>query len=194
MTLRLDPFEAGALLRVYTNGSWRAARLCCVLVRVGYPFAYDSQLTPARGFPSSQLASRLSRQVPDVVQLESHPYCSNTILVDLWRAGGVATLQAYAPFASGRLPVLTDPVVCAVAAAHSCADLAHANCTPAQVVLAWLGHRHLVPVVKASSTPHVAEALAARAFGTGYLSSEELAALDALDRGDSVAFDARLIA
>ena len=123
--------------------------------------------------------------VPDVVQLESHPFCGNAELAGLWRDAGVKTIQSYSPFASGRAPVLTHPSVRAVADAK--------KSTPAAVVLAWLRARGLEPVVKASSPGHRRDAVASLALRLG---DDDLAALDALDRGagGSVAFDARLIA
>lgn len=121
--------------------------------------------------------------VPDVVQLESHPFNANGELVDLWRSGGVATLQAYSPFASGRAPVLADPTVHAVAQ--------RAKASPAAVVLAWLRARGLEPVVKASTPAH--RAAAAASLGLR-LADDDVRALDLLDRGASVAFDAKMIA
>ncbi|KAH8055662.1 oxidoreductase [Aureococcus anophagefferens] len=120
--------------------------------------------------------------VPDVVQLESHPFCANAELAGLWRDAGVTTIQAYSPFASGRAPVLAHPSVRAAAAKKS---------TPAPSPR--LAPARLEPVVKASSPGHRRDAVASLALRLG---DDDLAALDVLDRGagGSVAFDARLIA
>jgi len=122
---------------------------------------------------------------PDIVQLECHPYCANSDLADLWRAAGVPRILGYSPFASGRLPVLSDPAVRAVAVRHG------KDTTAGQVVLAWLRQRGVEPVVKATTRLHLREDLGALVLR---LEAEEMAMLGALDRGESVAFDSRLMA
>ena len=63
--------------------------------------------------------------------------------------------------------------------------------TAGQVVLAWLRQRGVEPVVKATTRLHLREDLGALVLR---LEAEEMAMLGALDRGESVAFDSRLIA
>ncbi|KAH8072058.1 oxidoreductase [Aureococcus anophagefferens] len=102
--------------------------------------------------------------VPDVVQLESHPFCANAELAGLWRDAGVTTIQAYSPFASGR-----------ARCSHPASRRRRRKSAPA-VVLAWLGG--LEPVVKASSPGHRRDAVASLALRLG---DDDLAALGVLD-------------
>ena len=64
--------------------------------------------------------------------------------------------------------------------------------TPAMVALRWSLDRGLSPIPKAASPKRLAENW--RALAMAPLSAAEAAAVDALDCGDRVAFDPKLIA
>jgi alcohol dehydrogenase (NADP+) len=74
-----------------------------------------------------------ARIKPAVVQVESHPYLSETELLGFCKQKGIVFL-AFAPLGHGMRPgLLEDPVVSAVAA--------RVGKTPAQVLLAWAVQR-----------------------------------------------------
>jgi diketogulonate reductase-like aldo/keto reductase len=115
--------------------------------------------------------------VPAVNQIEVHPYFSQPGLRRLMAKRGIAT-QAWSPiggvYAYGpkNTSVLEDAVVVALAAKY--------GKTPAQVVLRW--HiEHGVCAIPKSVKPHrIAENIDVFDF---QLSSDDLAAIDALDTG-----------
>ncbi|KAJ8599232.1 hypothetical protein CTAYLR_006396 [Chrysophaeum taylorii] len=123
---------------------------------------------------------------PDLVQLESHVYCANFELVDLWRdLAPDAELQAYSPLASGRLDLLGSAELQRIAA--------RLGATPTLVALAWLIARGIHPVCKATTTPHLADNLRAPALAL-HLRDDDIQAINRLDRHASIAFDASIIA
>jgi 2,5-diketo-D-gluconate reductase A len=114
---------------------------------------------------------RATGVVPVVNQIEVHPYFAN-------EAARAATLrhgsmvEGWSPLARGA--VLDDPVIIAIAEANSR--------TPAQVVLRWHLDRGDIVFPKSTSRERMAENLGAVEFRLG---AGELAAIDALDRGES---------
>ena len=109
--------------------------------------------------------------VPAVNQIELHPYFQNREVAAWGERHGVVT-EAWAPIARGA--VLGDPVVAEVAAAH--------GRTPAQVVLRWHLQRGFVVFPKSSSPARLRENFDVFGFE---LSAEEMARIDALDRGEA---------
>lgn len=109
--------------------------------------------------------------VPVVNQIEVHPYFAN-------EAARAATLrhnslvEGWSPLARGA--VLDDPVIIAIAEAN--------GRTPTQVVLRWHLDRGDVVFPKSASRERMAENLGAVEFRLG---AGELAAIDALDRGEA---------
>lgn len=108
---------------------------------------------------------------PAVNQIELHPSFQQADLRDFHRRSGIAT-QAWSPLGHGG--DLADPVVTGIANAHGRA--------PAQVILRWLVQFGVLPVVKASSTAHMAQNLALDDF---VLSDRDMTAIGGLDRGES---------
>jgi 2,5-diketo-D-gluconate reductase A len=108
--------------------------------------------------------------VPAVNQIEVHPYFAN-------EAARAATLrhgslvEGWSPLARGA--VLDDPVIVAIAEAN--------GRTPAQVVLRWHLDRGDIVFPKSASRERMVENLGAVEFRLG---AGELAAIDALDRGE----------
>jgi diketogulonate reductase-like aldo/keto reductase len=115
--------------------------------------------------------------VPAVNQIEVHPYFSQRELRSLMAKHGVAT-QAWSPiggvYAYGpkNTTVLEDPVVVELAEKHSK--------TPAQVVLRWHIEHGFCAIPKSVKPHRIAENIDIFDF---QLSSDEVAAIDALDTG-----------
>jgi 2,5-diketo-D-gluconate reductase A len=107
--------------------------------------------------------------VPAVNQIELHPYFPQRTLRDFHDLHGIVT-EAWSPIARGR--VADDPVIRGIADAH--------GRTPAQVTLRW-EVQHGIAVIPKSVTPErIVSNLTIFDFE---LSDEEMAAIDALDRG-----------
>jgi len=103
-------------------------------------------------------------------QVELHPYLQNRSMAAFARTHGIA-VTAYMPLAYGK--VLNDPVIAAIAE--------RLQATPAQVTLAWLLAQGHTVIPSSTRREHLAANLAARAL---VLSAADLAAIDALDRGE----------
>jgi 2,5-diketo-D-gluconate reductase A len=110
--------------------------------------------------------------VPAVNQIEVHPYFRN----DAVRAASIrhgVTVEAHSPLGHGRGRLLDDPVIRRVAAAR--------DRISARIVLRWhLQHGRIV-FPKSAHRERMEENLKVFDFE---LSSDEMAAIDALDRGE----------
>ncbi|WP_037909044.1 aldo/keto reductase [Actinacidiphila yeochonensis] len=111
-----------------------------------------------------------TRVVPAVNQIEVHPYLAQDELRAFDADHGIAT-EAWSPIAQGK--VLGDPVVGAVAR--------RVERTPAQVVLRWHIQRGDIVFPKSVTPARVAENFRLFDFE---LSSQDMAELTALDRGE----------
>ncbi|MFF2347463.1 aldo/keto reductase [Pseudarthrobacter sp. NPDC058119] len=107
--------------------------------------------------------------VPAVNQIELHPWLQQEELRSKHAALGIRT-EAWSPL--GRGQVLADPVIQACAAEH--------GRTPAQVILRWHMQLGNIAIPKASSEVRIRENLDVFNFE---LSARDLAAINALDRG-----------
>ena len=123
---------------------------------------------------------------PMVLQTEIHPRFQQRELIDYAREQGVATIMAHCPLAHGSPALLREPTLARLATQRG------GDCTPAKLCLRWSLDCGLVPVPKATSAARLAENLSAASMAP--LSAEERAAIDALDAGDRVSFDPKLIA
>ena len=106
---------------------------------------------------------------PAVNQIELHPYLSQEPLRALHSSLGVVT-ESWSPLGRGRL--LSDPVVADMAAAL--------GVNPAQIVVRWHLQHGLVVIPK---TTHRERMITNADVFSFALSDEQMAALDALDRG-----------
>ena len=106
---------------------------------------------------------------PAVNQIELHPYLSQEPLRALHSSLGVVT-ESWSPLGRGRL--LNDPVVADTAAAL--------GVDPAQVVVRWHLQHDLVVIPKTTHRERMVTNADVFSFA---LSDEQMAALDALDRG-----------
>jgi diketogulonate reductase-like aldo/keto reductase len=115
--------------------------------------------------------------VPAVNQIEVHPYFSQPQLRGLMAERGIVT-QAWSPiggvYAYGpkQTTLLDDPVVVEIAEKH--------GKTPAQVVLGWHIEHGFCAIPKSVKPHRIAENIDIFDF---QLSSDEVAAIDALDTG-----------
>ena len=109
--------------------------------------------------------------VPVVNQIEVHPYFRNDSVRDATRRNGIA-IEAWSPLGQGH--IVNDAVVAKIATAHAK--------TVAQVILRWhIQNGHIV-FPKSMHQERMEENLAIFDF---QLSNSGLAAIDALDKGQS---------
>jgi 2,5-diketo-D-gluconate reductase B len=138
--------------------------------------ARDHGLSAAIGVSNFPIA--LMREAIDAVgaaniatnQVELHPYLQNRALAAFAREAGIK-LTAYMPLAYGK--VVDDPVIRAIAA--------RMNATAAQVTLAWLLSRGHAVIPSSTKRENLAGNLQAPRL---VLRPQDLAAIDALDRGE----------
>jgi diketogulonate reductase-like aldo/keto reductase len=133
-------------------------------------------------FMPHHLATLLERTeiVPALNQIELHPYFTQPdvqaadkehgILDQAWSPIGGITF--YPGYGGERVSVLDDPTIGAIAAEH--------GKTPAQVMLRWHLQQGRNAIPKSTNPGRIAENFAVFDFE---LTDEQLAALDALDRG-----------
>lgn len=126
----------------------------------------------------SNFTVKLLQEAIDVVgakaiatnQIELHPYLQSPELVAFARDKGIH-LTSYMTLAYGK--VLGDPVIGAIALAH--------GWTPAQVVLAWALQHGFAVIPSSTKRENLQSNLLAP---TLRLSGEDMARIDALDRGE----------
>ncbi|GLW00640.1 aldo/keto reductase [Streptomyces lavendulae] len=116
---------------------------------------------------------------PAVNQIETHPFHQRTENQRLMAGRGVQ-IESWGPFAEGRGNLFTHPVLTRIATAH--------DRSVAQVVLRWLVQRQVVVIPKSVRPERMAQNLDVFGFA---LTDEEMAAVAALDTGQSVFFDHR---
>jgi 2,5-diketo-D-gluconate reductase B len=102
-------------------------------------------------------------------QVEMHPFLQNRVLAACCAAHGLA-VTAYLPIARGL--VAQDPVIRRIAREHAV--------EPPAIALAWLLHKGVIVIPASSRREHLEANW--RAAGLR-LSADEIAAIDALDRG-----------
>lgn len=133
-------------------------------------------------YSATKLAEHLdARIVPEVDQVELHPYLQQPELVRFCAEHGIH-LTGYSPLGSRDRPegmkakgepvLLEDPAVAAIAR--------RLDATPAQVLLAWAMERGTSVIPKSVNPRRMAENLAAAALE---LDADTMAELAALDRG-----------
>ena len=129
-------------------------------------------------FSQAKLAALLAEAdlAPEVNQVERHPYLQQPELLAFCQANSIQ-LTAYAPLGSppagSTSPLLSDPVIRAIAAAH--------GASAAQVLLAWGIACGTAVIPKSVHPERLAANLAAAQL---CLSATDLAQIAALDRGE----------
>jgi diketogulonate reductase-like aldo/keto reductase len=111
--------------------------------------------------------------VPTVNQVELHPYLAQHRLREYLAKHGIAH-ESWSPLGQGG-ELLSDPAVTAIATAH--------DASPAQVVIAWHLGRGSVVIPKSVTPSRIEENLAAADLT---LTDDEMAAIDALDKGGRI--------
>lgn len=106
-------------------------------------------------------------------QVEVHPFLANRKVVDHARKLGI-TVTGYMPLAVGK--VMEDETLQRIAESH--------NATPAQIAIAWVASRGIVPIPSSTRPAHQKANLDALEIE---LSGEDIKAIDALDRGERIA-------
>ncbi|MBB1381182.1 2,5-didehydrogluconate reductase DkgB [Shewanella sp. SR41-2] len=106
-------------------------------------------------------------------QVEVHPYLQNNRLVKFCQQHNIM-VTGYMPFAYGA--VLTDDTIVAIAKKH--------QMTPAQAVLVWMRQKGYVTIPSSTKLVNVQANMASLALS---LPSEDMAAIDKLDRNHRVA-------
>jgi 2,5-diketo-D-gluconate reductase B len=138
--------------------------------------AREAGLTAAIGISNFPVA--LMREAIDAVgahniatnQVELHPYLQNRRVAAFARETGIH-VTVYMPLAYGK--VMDDEVVKRIAARHAA--------TPAQVTLAWLLAKDYAVIPSSTKRANLAGNLQAPRL---VLEADDVAALDALDRGE----------
>ena len=110
--------------------------------------------------------------VPAIHQIELHPYFQQRELREAHGEHGIVT-QSWGPLGQGKSDLLENDAITSIAAAH--------DASPAQVVLAWHLAHGIVTIPKSVTPARIVENLAAAELT---LTSEEIAAIDELDRPD----------
>ncbi|OEY66936.1 2,5-didehydrogluconate reductase DkgB [Marinobacter sp. X15-166B] len=106
-------------------------------------------------------------------QVESHPFFANRKVVELTQKLGIQ-VTGYMPLAAGR--VMEDTTLQQIGRDY--------NASPAQIALAWLLARQIVPIPASTRPQHQKANLDALQLS---LSAEDLHAIDRLDRGERLA-------
>ena len=109
--------------------------------------------------------------LPDVNQIELHPYFPQLEQVDYHAEHGILT-QGWAPLGRGGA-VLREPSILRIAESH--------GATPGQVVLAWAVSRGVIPIPRSASPERQRLNLEAASLE---LSADEVAEISALGRPD----------
>jgi 2,5-diketo-D-gluconate reductase A len=115
--------------------------------------------------------------VPAVNQIELHPAFAQRELRSFGEGHGIRT-EAWGPLGQGKYDLFGEQAVQAAAAAH--------GATPAQVVIRWHLQHGIIVFPKSSTRERIAENIDVFDFE---LTADEVAAIDALDRGLRVGAD-----
>ncbi|WP_431801962.1 aldo/keto reductase [Microbacterium sp. bgisy203] len=115
--------------------------------------------------------------VPAVDQVELHPAFAQTELRTYLDDHGIRT-EAWGPLGQGKYDLFGEPAVSDAAAAH--------GVTPAQVVIRWHLDHGTILFPKSSTPERIAQNFDVFGFD---LTADEVAAIDALDRGQRVGSD-----
>ena len=115
--------------------------------------------------------------VPAINQIELHPLFSQVPLREYDAAHGILT-ESWGPLGHAVVDIFAEPAIAAAAAAH--------GVSPAQVIIRWHLQHGLVVIPKSNNRDRMAQNFDVFGFE---LSSEELVAIDALNRDQRVGAD-----
>lgn len=111
--------------------------------------------------------------IPQLIQVQIHPYYTKNELVRFAQDNGIAC-EAHTQFGRGKTDLRSDGVLCVIAKAHE----KNAN----QVILRWLMQRHIISIPRSSNPQHIISNIDLFDF---VLTKEEMAAIDSLNRNES---------
>ncbi|WP_419998111.1 aldo/keto reductase [Streptomyces boninensis] len=132
----------------------------------------------ANFYPDRLLDLIVNNEVtPAVNQIETHPFFQRADYQDLMREHGVQ-IQSWGGFAEGKNDLFTNPLLSDIGATH--------GKSVAQVVLRWLTQRGVIAIPKSVRAERMAENIDVFDFE---LTDEQMAAIAALDTGESLFFD-----
>ena len=115
--------------------------------------------------------------VPAINQIELHPLFSQVPLREYDAAHGILT-ESWGPLGHAAVDIFAETAIAAAAAAH--------GVSPAQVIIRWHLQHGLVVIPKSNNRDRMAQNFDVFGFE---LSSEELVAIDALNRDQRVGAD-----
>ncbi|KAK4058433.1 hypothetical protein OIO90_000592 [Microbotryomycetes sp. JL221] len=118
-----------------------------------------------------QLVDDGAATVPDVNQIELHPWCQQRPIVDYCKRNNIV-VEAYCPIVRGTK--FDDPTLQQVAT--------RTGRTPAQVLVRWSLQKGYVPLVKSDTPSRIKENAQVFDFE---LSEQDMEELDALDQGSA---------
>ncbi|KAF9469954.1 NADP-dependent oxidoreductase domain-containing protein [Collybia nuda] len=106
--------------------------------------------------------------MPSINQIEIHPFCQQRPIVAYCRGHAIA-VQAYCPLLRGKME---HPTIKEIAEKH--------NRSPAQILLRWSLQNGFIPLPKSATPEHIHTNVRLYDF---FLSADDMAELDTLDRG-----------
>lgn len=116
--------------------------------------------------------------LPDVVQVEIHPYFSNKSLIEFCHLHNIV-IEARSPFAHGDAmnDWLNEPILQNIAIAH--------QSTIYQVILRWITQQNVIGLPRTSNIEHLKENM--NSFDI-ILSEDEIRAIDSLNKNRSYGY------
>lgn len=117
--------------------------------------------------------------VPQVNQIELHPFCQQEKLRRLMASYGIQPM-AWAPFAEGRNGIFSNPVLSRIGAEY--------GKTPAQTVIRWLLDEGIIPIPKSVHRERIEENFNVKDFT---LKAEDIDAIRRLDESEPLILDIR---
>ena len=111
--------------------------------------------------------------IPQLIQVQIHPYYTKNELVRFAQDNGIAC-EAHTQFGRGNIDLRSDSVLCSIAKTHK----KNVN----QIILRWLMQRHIISIPRSSNPQHIVSNIDLFDFA---LTKEEMAAIDALNRNES---------
>jgi len=162
-----DPFS-GTKLRLETYKALLEAKRAGKIRSVGVSNYGVHHLEELKALKAELEAKQVEFEMPTVNQIELHPLCQQKPIVEYCKANSIV-VQAYCPIIRGNMDI---DAVTKIAKKH--------NRDPAQILLRWSLQKGYVPLPKSATPSRIHSNAQLYDFE---LDTEEMSALDALDRG-----------
>ena len=147
--------EYAELVNLYKAGKVRAVGLCNISLEKLQEFVREVDF------------------IPQLIQVQIHPYYTKNELVRFAQDNGIAC-EAHTQFGRGKTDLRSDSVLCSIAKTHK----KNVN----QIILRWLMQRHIISIPRSSNPQHIVSNIDLFDFA---LTKEEMSAIDALNRNES---------